>query len=76
MSQDHLHLTNRINSVLKLLSSASEQLWRAQFVRSSWDPSAKLHASVRAVESMHGDPDVIHLAVEELKARQRAGCQA
>lgn len=76
MSQDPNHLTNGINSILKLLSSASQQLSRAQFVRSSWDPSAKLHASVRAVDSGHGDPDVIHLAVEVLKMRKCADSQA
>ena len=77
MSQDSNHLTNWINSILKLLSSASQQLSRAQFVRSSLDPaSAKVHASVRAVDSGHGNPDVLHLAVEVLKVRKYADCQA
>ena len=74
---DSYHLANRINSILKLLSSASQQLGRPRFVRSPWDPaSAKLHASVRAVDCGQGDPDVIHLAVEHLKVRKRADSQA
>lgn len=76
MSQDHNRLTNRINSILKLLSSASQQLWRAQFVRSSWDPGLKLIASVREVSGMRCSPDVIRLTMKELEVKKRRDRQA
>jgi hypothetical protein len=35
------HPVERRECLLAALSNAARQLWRAQFVRSSWDPAAR-----------------------------------